>query len=238
MSSVLQHNSVREALREDRQGLWGELYLLLKVVRAQVNLLRPAFWVASALIVFLGCLLVLSEANLGRALVLQIIGPLLCYLGAASVFRGIGLNVLEFELACPPSPRQITVARMIIVLGYDLILGLVASLILSLQGNEGIMALTLHWVAPLFLVFGLTLLLSLRIPIHYAAMFSYTGWLALLILAMIGHNGIQSSISTFSTVTELGFGASGLVMMGTLIIFLPKAIAGLLPGKPAQFANF
>ncbi len=200
--------------------------------------MRPAFWLTSAIIVFIGCLLALSEASLSRAVTLQIIGPLLCYLGAAGVFRGIGLNVLEFELACPPSPRQLTIARLIIVLGYNTVLGLIASLILSFHDNEGIMALTLHWTAPLLLVFGLTLLLSLRISIHYAAMLSYTGWLALLILAMISHNGIQSSISTFSTMTELGFGMAGLVMIGTLIIFLPKAISGLLPGKQAPFANF
>ena len=122
------------------------------------------------MIVFLGLSACAKRSQLGRAIALQIIGPLLSYLAAASVFRGIGLNVLEFELACPPSPRQLTVARLIIVLGYDIVLGLVASLILSLQGNEEIMALTLHWVAPLFLVFGLTLLLSLRIPIQHAAM--------------------------------------------------------------------
>ena len=210
----------------------------LKLGRAQVGLLRPAFWLASAMIVFLGCLLVFSEADLSRAMVLQIIGPLLCYLGAVSIFKGIGLNVLEFELACPPSPRQLTIARLIIVLGYNTVLGLMASLILSFHDNEGIMALTLHWVAPLLLVFGLTLLLSLRMSIHYAAMLSYTGWLAILILAMIGQNGIRSPISPFSTMTELGFCTAGLVMIGALIIFLPKAISGLLPGKQAPFANF
>ena len=54
---------------------------------------------------------------------------------------------------------------------------------------------------------------------------------------LIDQNGIRSPISPFSTVTELGFGTAGLAMICALIILLPKAIVGLLPGRQAPFAN-
>jgi hypothetical protein len=172
---------------------WSELKLLLRVIRAQMSLLRPAFWMVSLVIVLLGCAFVLSETRISHALALQIMGPLLCYLGAATVFRGLGLHTVELELACPPSARQLIVARLALVLSYDLVLGLLASLLLSTGDPEGLLSLTLHWVTPLLLIFGVTLLLSLRLPVHQAAGVTYAGWLAFLLLSLASAGSIQEA---------------------------------------------
>ena len=72
--------------------------------------------------------------------------------------------MLEFELASPPSPRQLTLARrLVVVLSYDLALGLLLSLLLWPRSGAGFWLLTLHWLAPLLLGVGLTLLLSLAL---------------------------------------------------------------------------
>src|SRR5262249_5783663 len=107
---------VRQALRARRSGLVGEFWLMLRLVRTQVSVLAPSFWLASLVVVALGALLVAAAPNLGPALVLQVAGPLLAYIGTASAFRASGRHMLEFELACPPSPRQLTLARLILVL--------------------------------------------------------------------------------------------------------------------------
>jgi len=237
ISLIPTSSAVRDAVNKAHQGIGYEFVFLLRLVRAQVSLLKPSFWLTSALIVLLGSLLVLNEVNLNRTLILQIIGPLLCYLGASSVFWGLELNTLELELACPPSPRQLTIARLAIVLGYDIVLCLTASLVLLSQGGDGLVALSLHWLAPLLLVYGLTLLLSIRMPAHYAAALTYAGWLAVLILAMVNKSGIRSVSNTFSGMTEWSFGLAGLVLIGVAIIFLPKTIIGLLPGKKSELAN-
>ncbi len=237
MLSIPARFTIRNAINSKHQGVWHEFIFLLKLVRTQVSLLRPSFWLISALIVLLGCLLILNETNLSQAVVLQIVGPLLCYLGATSAFRGLELNTLELELACPPSPRQLTIARLVIILSYDIILGLTASLLLLSQAGDGLVMLSLHWLAPLLLVYGLTLLLSLRMPAHYAAALTYAGWLAVLILTMANKNGMRSPSNIFSSMTELGFGLAGLVLICVAIVFLPKAIMGLLPGKKSVLAN-
>lgn len=235
MLSIPVRSSIRNALNSSRRGMWHELVFLLKLVRTQVSLLKPSFWLISALIVLLGRLLILNETNLSQAVVLQIVAPLLCCLGATSAFRGLEFKTLE--LACPPSPRQLTIARLVIILSYDIILGLTASLLLLSQAGDGLMMLSLHWLAPLLLVYGLTLLLSLRIPAHYAAALTYAGWLAVLILIIANKNGIRSPSNIFSSMTELGFGLTGLVLICVAIVFLPKAIMGWLPGKKSVLAN-
>jgi hypothetical protein len=220
---------VRQSIKARPSGLAPELMGLIRLVGSQVSLFQPSFWLASAVIVFIGALLILFGPGLNPSFLLQVIGPLLSYLGTASAFRGNGLRMLEFELACPPSPRQLTLARLTIVLGYDIALGLLLSGVMGAFTRTGLSMLTLHWLAPLLLGTGLTLLLSLRMPANRAAAISYTGWLAVLVFALIGQNGMQSAISVFPQLYEWLFGLAGLVMIAFGVIYFPKAITNLLP---------
>ena len=219
----------RQALRARPNGLAYEFFTLLRLVRTQVSLFQPSFWLASSVIVMLGGLLILGGPAVNPIFLLQVISPLLSYLGTTVAFRGNGLHMLEFELACPPSPRQLTLARLIIVLSYDIVLGLLLSTFLWSFSGTSFWLLTLHWLAPLLLGTGLTLLLSLRIPIHQAAGISYVGWLAVLVVGIINQNGVQRLAFTFSHGVELGFALTGVVMVGLVLICLPKAITGWLP---------
>lgn len=218
---------VRQALRSRSGGVWGEFTALLSLIRTQVSILRPSFWIVSAMVVGLGALILWAGPILNPAPLLQVIGPLLAYLGAANAFRGTGLHMLEFELACPPSPRQLTLARLIIILSYDVGLGLLLSLPLGSESQAGPWPITLHWLAPLLLGVGLTLLLSLRLPIHQAAGFAYTGWLAALVLALIAQNGSDA----FSVPVELVLGSCGLAMIAFVLLSLPRCVSSLLPGR-------
>ena len=221
----------RLALQGWTGGVLEEAWGLLRLVRAQVGLLTPSFWLASVVIVALGVLLVWAAPNLSRSFLLYVIGPLLAYIGTASAFRASGLMMLEVELACPPSARQLTVARLSVVLSYDLALGLLLSALLWPGSGAGFWLLTLHWLAPLLLGIGLTLLLSLRAPIARAAAITYTGWLALLMLALIDGNGVQSAVSAIPPGAELGLGLAGVALMGLALLALPRAVPGLLPRR-------
>ncbi len=222
-------SDIRRAVRNRHPGLLGEFVGLLRLVQTQVSLFQPSFWLASSVIVFLGALLILSGPILNPTFLLQVIGPLLSYLGTATAFRGSGLHMLEFELACPPSPRQLTLARLAIVLCYDITLGLFLSLFLRIFSNFSFWLITLHWLAPLLLGTGLTLLLSLRIPVSRAAVISYVGWLVILASALIEQNSVQTSVSVFPSLTEIGFGLAGLTMVVGVILWLPKTVQRMLP---------
>jgi hypothetical protein len=222
---------IRQTLRERPTGPFAEFFMLFKLVRTQISIFQFPFWVVSFVIVLLGSLLMLGSPILNSTFLLQVIGPFLSYLGTATAFRGDGLHMLEFELACPPSFRQLTLARLAIILGYDTGLGLFLSLILYSGGGFGFWPITLHWLAPMLFGVGMTLLLSLRIPVHQAAVISYVGWLAILVSALIGQNGVRSSISIFSWMTEIGFSLVGMLMIAAVMLLMPKAIPGLMPRK-------
>jgi hypothetical protein len=180
-----QPSPVRQAIREHRHT---GIAFLLATARAQVSLFGLGFWLVSALVTLIGAGVVLSKVIPNQELVLRASGPLLAYLGTTIAFRGSGLRVMELELVCLPSPLQLVLARLVIVLGYDVGLGLALSLALWAGGTEQVLALTLSWLMPLLLVAGLALLLSLRISIQAAASLAYGGWLAVLAITTTSHS--------------------------------------------------
>ena len=66
-------------------------------------------------------------------------------------------------VTCLPSPVQMVLARLVIVLGYDVALALGLGVVLWAGGSAQVLALTLFWSMPLLLVAGLALVLSLRL---------------------------------------------------------------------------
>lgn len=81
-----------------------------------------------------------------QELVLRISGPLLSYLGTIVAFRGRGTRMLELELVCWLPSLQLALARLVIVLGYDVGLGFALGLLL--WAGAGPDALLAHASAP------------------------------------------------------------------------------------------
>jgi hypothetical protein len=178
------HSPVRQAIHEHQQQ---RIALLLETARAQVSLFGLGFWLVSALVTLLGAAVVLGRVIPDQAMGLRISGPLLAYLGTIVAFRGRGARVLELELVCLPSPRQLAIARLVIVLGYDVGLSLALSLLLWAGGSGQVLALTLAWFMPLLLVAGLALLLMLRLSVQTASAVAYGSWLAFLAISTVSH---------------------------------------------------
>jgi hypothetical protein len=224
------HSPVRQAIRRHRQH---RVAFLLSTARAQVSLFGLGFWLVSALITLVGAGVVLnavvpdltplggaavSQTFVLQALVLRVSGPLLAYLGTIVAFRGREKRVLELELVCLPSPLQLAIARLVIVLGYDVALGFLLSLTLWAGGSGQVLALLLTWFMPLLLVAGLALLLSLRLSVQVAASLAYGSW-----LAFVG-------ISTFSPFQGLLLTPGGMVLPGCIgLALLMVALLSLRP---------
>src|SRR5712692_7017392 len=186
---------VRQAIREHRQH---RISWLLATARAQVSLFGLGFWLVSALVTLVGAGVVSSNVLVDagvassnvlpvQEVILRASGPLLAYLGTIVAFRGRGARVLELEQVCLPSPLQLALARLVIVLGYDVGLSLALSLALWAGGTEQVLALTLSWFTPLLLVAGLALLLSLRLSVQAAASLAYGSWLVFLAISTISN---------------------------------------------------
>jgi len=178
------HSAVRQAIREQKPR---RVTALLITARAQVSLFGLGFWLVSALVTLLGAAVVLGRMIPDQELALRVSGPLLACLGTIVAFRGRGARMLELELVCLPSPLQLAIARLVIVLGYDVGLSLVLSLVLWAGGSGQVLVLTLAWFMPLLLVAGLALLLMLRFSVQTASAVAYGSWLAFLAISAVSH---------------------------------------------------
>jgi hypothetical protein len=208
--------------------LASELKAVLSVARAQLMVFPAAFWVASGVVMLGGVFLVGLGLDPSRTLVFYLVGPLLAYLGMRSAFQGTSLGVLELELACPISPRQLTVARLVVMLGYQVLTGLLLSAPLWLTGGRAMLSLTSVWLAPLLLASGLTLVLSLRVSMPRAAALVYAGWMVT-VLAAWRLRGPDVSVGIpFNAVMAAG----GLIFIAATVALLsPNAIRFPHPGS-------
>jgi hypothetical protein len=215
---------VRQAIRERQQRQSTHLSWLLDTARTQVSLFGPAFWLVSALVTLVGAVVVLSGALPDQELLLRASGPFLAYLGTTVAFRGVTVRMMECELVCLPSPVQLALARLVVVLGYDVALGLMLSLTLWAGGSTQVLALTFSWLMPLLLVAGLALLLSLRLSIQVAASVAYGSWLALLAINVTW--GLQ--ILPLAPLSELLLGAIGVALLIIALLRLQASMPRLL----------
>lgn len=209
---------VRRALRGTQPQSSGELGVLLETARAQVSLLRLPFWAASVVITLLGIWAVFVLPPAAHTLVLHALGPLLAALGVAAAFRSAGTGTLEVELACPASPVQLTLARLLVVLGYDAGLTLLLGLWLWIGPGIALAGLAAAWFAPLLLVAGVALMLTLRLPAALAASLAYAGWLGVLLASQISVGWLHSSSALTQPIDTPLVAAIGLVLLvwGTL----------------------
>ncbi|HLY31639.1 MAG TPA: hypothetical protein VKQ36_11460 [Ktedonobacterales bacterium] len=181
-SALPQRSPVRQAVQQ-RLSRRNRLVALLATAHCQISVLRLSFWLLSGALILLGVAIELAPVQSWLLLFwLRALAPLLAYLGVASMFRSAELQTLEYELACPPSALQFIFARLIIVLSYDIALGMVFSLVGWAVGEGGFLVITLHWLAPLLFASGLALALSLRLSALAAVGLPYGAWLSLLIL--------------------------------------------------------
>lgn len=194
---------------------------MLALVRAQVSILHVSFWLASLVITLLGAVVVFGSVAAAQDVLLRALGPLLAYLSTVSAFRAADLQALEFELVCPPSLLQLTIVRLVIVLGYDVGLGLLLSLFFWIDRSVAVLNLTLSWLMPLLLVAGLALLLSLWMKVRAAALLAYSGWLAALIVS-VAMRAAGYSAPLLSLSGAVVSGLIGLVLLAIATLCLAK----------------
>ena len=180
-------HSVRRIIAQRHTSPWFRLYYFLEVALSQVNLFRLDFWLLSAGITLLGGFLTLGSAALSTVTSLWLVSPILAVLGVYSGFQSSMYRVEELENACPISPLRLALARLLIILGYDgLLLGGLSLVLARLTGSGLFGGLIIHWLAPLVLVTGLSLVASLRFSLRVALTLAYAVWMTFVSLSTSG----------------------------------------------------
>jgi len=133
----------------------------LLLLRAQLRVVRGEIWAASALVMALGLLVTLATYSAAEAWLLVLIAPLVAATGVAFIYGPDVDPALEIELATAVPPRLVLSARLALVFGFNLMMGLAVSVILALVSAEvAFWPLVSAWLAPMSFLSMLAFLLT------------------------------------------------------------------------------
>jgi len=153
--------TITAAMPAPRTNRWRPPWWSL--LRAQARIVQQEIWIASALVMVLGCGVTLAQpANSPDQLPLILIAPVVAALGIAFLYGPTAEPAAELELATPFSPRLIVLTRLLLVFAFDLALGLLGSALLMLtHGGWSGWSLVTLWLAPMTFLAALAFLLSM-----------------------------------------------------------------------------
>ena len=203
------------------------------LVVAEARLIRLAVPVASALVMALGVAVVLVQAAAvappatGADVVLALVAPVVAAAGVAGTYRSRRDPVAELLAATPTAGPLLLLVRLALVFGYDLVLALAASAVLTAApagGAGGLHALIAAWLGPMALLSSVSLLVAVRFGPDVAVGAAVGLW-AVRVLAggvFAGDNWparfIMDAWSTNAAVLAVSaaFGIAAVVMAGRL----------------------
>lgn len=165
---------------------WRWLWLIL---RTQVPRVRQELWLGSALVFAVGVLVTLApnlNPNRVATLPFVLLAPAIAAVGCAFLFGAANDEGLELILALPASPRQVLLARLTLLLAFDLALGLVGSAALAaLRSEVALWPLVLAWLAPMAFLAALAFLLSVLLVEPLAGILISVGLWAVWVLGPV-----------------------------------------------------
>lgn len=149
---------------------WSPLRLLRRgwlVFRAQIPLIHKSLWIASALVCLFGLVMTVLMAPhtlaqrhwAGNLLVLFIV--VVGASGSAFIYGSAVDPGFELAIATPTSVRYMMICRMVIVLGYNFLLGMLASAAFATVYGGGFWGMVQLWLGPLLFLSSLCLTISL-----------------------------------------------------------------------------
>lgn len=145
------------------------------LLKFQAPLVRQDLWPASAILMFIGMIVsVISN----RYSLLYFLAPLVASATLAAIYGPENDDASELTFATATSPWKILLARLTLVSAYNLLLGLAATLGISLLLKMGVYwPLVFSWLAPMTFLSFLALFLSLWIGTGKAILTAYSLWL-------------------------------------------------------------
>lgn len=136
---------------------------LVGLLQAQLRVVRREIWLASGMVWLLGLLVTLAfqQPLTDGTLPFVLLAPLGAALGVAFIYGPAVDPALELELALPVSPRRVLLARLVLVFGFNLLLGLAGSgLLAALRTDISFGPLVQTWLAPMACLSAVALLLT------------------------------------------------------------------------------
>ncbi|GHO63441.1 hypothetical protein KSC_023330 [Ktedonobacter sp. SOSP1-52] len=193
---------------------------ILRIARWQMVLLGPVFWILGVLL-FAMCFLIapfLRGQDIANLLIILL--PFAPLVGIIHALRTLALRTHEVEASCATNIIEITAALALAIVGFDILLGMIATVALALLNFAPFVALLLTWLGPLLLLTGISLPVALRWGTLPALLIAGVPWLLLVTAAYMSQSPALDHVSLVSqNTTHLAF--CGLcALIGLLLLLL------------------
>ena len=171
-------NLLNATLTRARHGRIHPFAHTWALLQAQALVVRRDIWTASALVMSLGYVVALI-GGVGRGGgIIEALAPLLAAAGVAMIYGPDNDPSMELALATPTSPRQVLLARLVLVYGYDLFLALAATVGLLVFVPPALLGeIIMNWLGPMTFLSALALVLSLCTSTGNAVTVAFILWL-------------------------------------------------------------
>ena len=219
LKAVLQENASQESVpllkpvnrvAIERSAGDGSLLSVLRLVKLQLNILSWRFIAITSLIIFAG--IFLTNGDSASLIFLTNGAPMLGLLTLFYEQRAEIYGTNELEASCPYTPAQLASARIIVTLGYTILVCLAATGLIALSfsdmlTNEKLLLwkTILGWLAPMVFFLGVALAVSLRVGAMYGCGAAFFLWVAQIIFEQsdVGKNLIQISLVRSGLIQQL-----------------------------------
>ena len=205
------------------------LWRLAVLTRWRVSLLGPWFWMAGVLLLLAGIGLSRSFTASDLITLLILLLPLAAVFGLVYALRAPSAGLRAVEASCPVTFVQTSISLGLVLLAFDSVLGLVATLGFALAHFAPFWNLLLAWLAPLLLLTAISLPLALLRSVRLAALVGGVPWLLLGLLALAEQNGSNVTRlffslpqDTLSFASHMAAIALGLLLLIALTAFAPR----------------
>ena len=219
----LMERLLREETMMRAPSLWRpSRWQILHIARWQVVLLGPAFWVVGILLLAAGFLIapLLHKQDVINLLVIVL--PFAPLVGIIHALRTLALRTHEVEASCLTNIVEITAAFALTIVGFDILLGVIATAAMALVHWAPFSVLLLTWLGPLLLLVGVSFPVALRWGALPAILIGGMPWLLLIIVAYMSQYPAPGHVSLLShDTTQLALsGLSALIGLGLLLVLL------------------
>jgi hypothetical protein len=145
------------------------------ILKSQVPLVRHEIWPASTIIMIIGYI---AAILVGKEEIIQVLAPLVAATSIAMLYGPENDPGMELMYSIPGSPRQILLARLVIVFSYNFTLAMIASVcLLPVFPGLFLKMLILSWLAPMTFLSALAFLLSIYLGAENAIIAAYFVWI-------------------------------------------------------------
>lgn len=179
VKSLRQHVPARRG--KISRGLFKAAGLAASAWR-EVNMFSPAYWAAVTLLFVTGYI-VTAITPIFPYVTAAGLAPFPFVIGLVELFRSRDNGMLEMELACRISFRELVLSRLLVISLYSVFLNTLFSVLLSMNNPAiHLWLMTLMWFTPLTFVSALALWLATLFRSGYAASFILTLWMAVILV--------------------------------------------------------